>query len=331
MEDWKDPREIEYFELEEFADKIKLSDNVLYHLDEVRKSFEDYLKLLKNAVGDDAASIIWYWLDQGEEELLSSGKIERHTFQNQDLLKSDIFFDDTKINQERIKRIHKFVCDKSETATGILQGEYRKTPVWVGTTEKYDPTKKISNGAIIEDGMVKDIHWMGAQPQDIPNFMKALVNMCSINSLKTIYSDPFLRSALVHLLLVRIQPFGDGNRRTARVLHNLTFTKEINKYFGTKLKLSPVNISRSILEYQPDYAERINHIKFNINDDNNEEMNRWFDYILRRYEDQFFYQENRISELENSRKFITEKLLRENNEYEEIAEQVKLKKLFESK
>ena len=45
-------------------------------------------------------------------------------------------------------------------------------------------------------------------------------------------SNPFLKSALIHLLFLRIHPYADGNGRTARLLHNSKFTASINSIYG---------------------------------------------------------------------------------------------------
>lgn len=127
--------------------------------------------------------------------------------------------------------------------------------------------------------------------------MKSYIDYYKKRKLLPLYYNPFLKSALAHLLFVRIHPFGDGNGRTARIIHNITFTSEINKFYGTSLKLSPLNISANIKVNQITYAMRINNVKFNMEEETNKEINKWFDFILNMYEEQIYFQTNRLKEI----------------------------------
>ena len=68
----------------------------------------------------------------------------------------------------------------------------------------------------------------------------------------------------MHLLFLRIHPYGDGNGRTARIIHNLKFTETINKLYGMKLKISPLNLSDSILLNKITYVKKIDNIYFDL-------------------------------------------------------------------
>lgn len=294
--DWCRPQEYDYFDLLEYIDKIVLNEKVLLQLMEVGQKFEEYLRKLKEISGfednRDAYGLIYDWLDNSMNELRESAAIEKHnfTFANKDLINGDLFFDRTDLNHERIKKIHRFVCANSETNEGILVGEYRKKPAIIGKQNK--------------DGR-KNIYWYGVKYHDIFQYMHAYIEFYKERKLSPLYYNPFLKSALAHMLFVRIQPFGDGNRRTARIIHNITFTSEINKFYGTSLKLSPLNISSNIRINQITYADRLNKIKFNMEEDTNDEINAWFSFILNMYEEQLFYQSNRLKELERKFKTLT--------------------------
>ena len=62
--------------------------------------------------------------------------------------------------------------------------------------------------------------------------MDDFIKFYKTKSLSVIDSNPFLKSALAHLLFVRIHPFSDGNGRTARMIHNMKFTESINNIYG---------------------------------------------------------------------------------------------------
>lgn len=309
-------KEPEFFDLLEYVDQIKLTDDVLYHLADVNATFEQYLKTLGKYTAYDDTSVLFYWLDNTQKELISSGKIEQHkfAFSNEELMSGDLFFDSLLINHKRIKDIHRFVCEHSTTNENILVGEYRKNPVWVGSV--------LPNNE-------KDIKWYGAKAEDIESFMKSYIEFYKKNGLREIYSNPFLKAALAHLLFVRIRPFGDGNGRTARVIQNLSFTSGINKFYGTKLKISPLNISANIHINQYTYVKRINRIPFDKDTFDNETINKWFDFILNMYDEQLYFQQNRIPDLVRAFERIKEmSATTTDGTFEEQTQKSKINKLF---
>lgn len=101
---------------------------------------------------------------------------------------------------------------------------------------------------------------------------------------------------------MRIHPFSDGNGRTARMLHNIKFTDSINKIYGMNLKICPLNLSHSIFINKPTYARRIDDIYFDLDHDCNEEINRWFNFLLNMIDEQIYYHNNRISNLDRALK-----------------------------
>lgn len=281
--EWINPNRVKYFELEDFIEKIKLEPRIYELLSETDDLFEDYIKHLSNVYDNALDSLVYDWLDQGIKEQMYSNEIENHRIFFKDMAKSDLFFEKLSINHERIKRIHKFVCDKGTTHTSIV-GDYRKDKATVGTN---------INGEYV-------IYWNGVEAEDIKKFMDNFIKVYKTNSVKEIYNNPFLKAALVHLLFVRIHPFGDGNGRTTRIIQNIAFTNGINKIYGSNLKLSPLNISQGITVTKFEYVDILNKIHFDLDYDNNELINAWFKYMLYRYQDQIYYQQSRFGKIDKN-------------------------------
>ena len=63
---------VKYFSLEEYLERIKLQDDLLFHLEDTSKDFDDYIKLL--SIYDDE-EIINYWIDLVHQELKASQNI----------------------------------------------------------------------------------------------------------------------------------------------------------------------------------------------------------------------------------------------------------------
>lgn len=283
MEYISKPKKPELFNLLEYVDKIKVSKLVLAHMQETNENFEVFLKKLREFSDQDITNLVYLWLDNSMKELVSSSEIEnqRFWFSNQDLLAYDLFFDRLNISEQRIKNIHKYVCEHSKTGAKRV-GEYRIKDTWVGLNVK--------NGQDI-------IYWWGAKPEDIKPFMKSYLEFYKNLSVNQLYSNPFLKSALAHLLFVKIHPFEDGNGRTARIIQNICFTSAINRLYDTKLKLSPINTSINIKTNQLTYARSINNIDFSMDSDNNEAINSWLDFILNMYDEAMYYGKNHLPRL----------------------------------
>ena len=119
------PNRVKYFDLQEYVANIKLSDSVLFHMEETAENFTDYLKALGNYCNHDEYTAVLYWLDSCLDELKNSAEIEKHTFKNSELLSGDLFFDRLSISHERIKKIHEFISENSEVTSEKI-GEYRQ-------------------------------------------------------------------------------------------------------------------------------------------------------------------------------------------------------------
>lgn len=293
--------EVDYFPLQEYVDRIKVEDFVLQHMEETNKDFDKYLRCLSQY---DNYSVIYYWMDNLAKELKYSQAIEKHYIKGRDIIQNDVFFDTLQMSHARIKRLHQFVMHDEK------ESDYRTDDVWVG---RFD---QLGN---------KHVYWNGVKPETVKQFMDDFITFYKSNSLSVINTNPFLKSALTHLLFVRIHPFTDGNGRTARIIHNMKFTESINKIHGMKLKISPLNLSQSILINQPTYAKTINNIYFDLEHDSNFEINKWFDFILNMVDEQLFFSMERIPKLDRSFQTLSTMKDTDTSEVKEQIDKMKIK------
>lgn len=273
------PNKVTYFDLEEYVKRIKVEDYVLEHMEESNEMFDQYLKKLSQY---DDYSIIYYLIDYVSKELSDSYAIEKHYIEPSKILKNDVFFETLQMNHSRIKKIHTFVLGQEE--------DYRQ--------------KDVKVSAVMKDGS-EVVYWHAPIHEDVKRFMDDFIKIYKTKSLSLIHSNPFLKAALIHLLFVRIHPFVDGNGRTARVIHNIKFTEAINNIHNMKLKISPLNLSSSILINQFEYAKRLDSIYFDLEHDCNAEINKWFDYILKMVDEQVYFSSTKIDELDEALKNIS--------------------------
>ncbi len=150
--DWINEERVKYFNILEFVSKIKLNDNVLYHMEETGLNFEKYLKILFNYSNENDSSIILYLLNLTSTELKQSSLLENQTAHDTYTIDDHLFFDRLSISHERIKDIHRFVCEKGNLNVSY---DYRKTSVNVGTSFK--------------DGY--QVYWYAPEAKDVKAFM----------------------------------------------------------------------------------------------------------------------------------------------------------------
>lgn len=271
---------VEYFLLEDYIARIKLLPRVLEHLEDTNKDFDDYMTKLSKY---DEEYIINYWIYLLYIELISNQKIESIKNDETKLSDKQLFFDTLNINHKRIHTLHNFVTE------GELEESYAYR------------TNDVNVSKINPDGS-ESIFWRGAKGKDVNKFMNDFLRIYKQGGTKLIYSNPFLASSLIHLLFLRIHPYKDGNGRTSRIIHNIKFTEMVNKLYGTRLKLSPLNISESILINKITYVKRIDNIYFDIKNDCNEEINAWFNFILDMVDEQLYKSVNMLEHIDSSKK-----------------------------
>ena len=89
-----------------------------------------------------------------------------------------------------------------------------------------------------------------------------------------------------------------ANGRTARLLHNAKFTESINSIYGTKLKISPLNLSESIYLNKPTYVKAIDSIYFDLEHDTNDAINAWFNVMLNMADEQIYSSGNKLETID---------------------------------
>ena len=296
---------VKYFSIKEYLSKIELESKTLEQMEIVNKEFDQYLEKLMQY---DELAITLFLCNAFEEEIKYSNIIENHIVHPMEINSQNMFFDRLAINHNRIKELHKFVLKKDTIS------EYRTEDVRISAFYYLDEVNNKNYENIISiDGKeyYEDIYWYGAEAEDIKRFMDDFIAFYKDTGITVLHSNPFIKSALVHLLFLRIHPFNDGNGRTARLLHNMKFTDSINRIKGSNLKISPINISPGINQFKKTYAECIDNIYFDLEhfsyrNSNNPEINRWIKFLLNTAESEIFFLENQLEEKHEALENISE-------------------------
>lgn len=275
--DCQNPNKVKYFDLRDYIDNIKIDPFVLEHMEETNKNFDIYMKKINICEEED---VIHLWIMNTAEEIVKSNQIENHFIKKQDILKENLFFDTLKMSHNRIHELHHFVMQDNSEMTG-----YRNEPIKVSAIYK-DKTEKV--------------FWYGPEPEDVEKFMDTFIKVYKSSDMSVINSNPFLKSALIQLLFIRIHPYMDGNGRTSRVLHSIKLTESINKIYGKNYRLCPLNISASVLINQITYVNILDNLYFDLEHDNSEYINKWFNFVLNMIDEQLYYQGSKLESLNDA-------------------------------
>ena len=288
---------VNYFSLEEYINKIEISEQVKDHLEYTVDCFLEYLeKILKY----DVKYINKYWIYLLYNELKSNQAIEDYNPHNIDKIPDRLLSDSLIMTNQKIHELHDIIMQ----GTNKDGFEYRKTPVKISSVKP--------NGE-------ETVFYYGVNNEDVDKFMNDFIkvyNHIGYNFLKdliqkyknatnqeekdrTLLKCAFLKSALLHLLFIRIHPYRDGNGRTARVLQNLEFIGFLSKINGVNLKQSPINLSRSIQTNKITYVKILDNLAFNNKDDDNELINKWFDFMLNMADEQIYMSSNQADRIDD--------------------------------
>lgn len=288
---------VSYFSLDEYFSRIKLNDDILFHLDDTNRDFDEYINKLKKF---PPLTVLYFLINSFSNEIIDTNLIENHIIDPIEINNYNVFIKSLSMNNKRIKELHQFVTRDTDFK------DYRTNEVRVSG---------INNGK-------EEIFWYGVNPEEINKFMNDFLKIYHNHSLSFINQNPFVKGALLHLLFVRIHPFSDGNGRTARIIHTIKFTQMVNDIYKCHLKISPLHLSQSILLNKLTYQKRINNIYFDLEHDSNKEINDFIDFILDMTDEQLFYMGNQLENASSIMKNIKDTV--SINEIERIAKSMRL-------
>lgn len=279
--------------VKEFLKDVKLTEDTKEYLNETWSEIEKYILRLKEYNDKHVQLFLREYLI---EDVIDSSRMENslYSFDIISYYNAGVF-DSFSDPEQVLKSVNKMVRKNDKiiarekyynTYNGLkydeylelekwnLSGNYRKNVVWIGDS----------------NNIQKAIH-VPPKPEEIPEYMKDLLD--SLNNPQYEVSDelkdPIIKAALLHMIFIKIHPFGNGNGRTARILLNCCLRKGINLRFDTKFLYPPINLSPSFQFSKYSYNEYQNNIIFRPDYDNNVAINKWILYNLNSIKEQLYY------------------------------------------
>lgn len=285
-----------------FLENIKLDENIKSYLKYVWEEIEIYLKRLEHYSKE---SLEIFLQDYLIKETVNSNKIENALYSFDAVHLYNDLLRDKDIDERILKKLNKLVRTKDkiidkenyinsfknisyeqylENEKWNLEGNYRKNVVWLGSS----------------NDMENAIH-IPPKPEEIEEYMHDFFDYLNNSNylINEDLKDPIIKSVLLHMIFIKIHPFGNGNGRTARILLNNNLRIEINKKYNLKFLYPPINLSMSFDASKQTYNEKQNNIIFKEGVDNNQAINSWIKYNLIAIEEQLFYINSRLDHYDN--------------------------------
>lgn len=262
---------------------IKVQDDVLTFINELEEGYFEYLRLLES-YGEDF--ILLYLSAYRELELVStleinsgtslSAMFHRKITRGDSIMKAiDWIKHDYTLSTKGLHAIHKEVM-KNDNRNYLVKGKFRKDPAAIGSfmLDEAGEFAKDENGEKI--GIVK---YLAPPAEEVPQMMQEVLdffnNEMDINEQ---LRHPYLQSAVAHALVVHVQPYMDGNARTARVLHHVKLWQHAYENLGINISAPALYLSGDYMFSRSSYRGKIDLINDNVL--NNEAWNVWLNYNL---------------------------------------------------
>lgn len=260
----------------DFFKDFKLSEDVYDHMVDVTN---DMATVVNKLQGYSEEAQYMFLMDAYLKEKAASSRLERVMYIPEilDTYGKD-YTDNVKLTKNSLLLMHKDIL-KESLELHKTPGEYRKHQVWIGNPN---------------EGIEHAFH-VPPQPEEIPELMEDFLEYFNDDSNADV-ANPIVKSALAHVLFIKIHPFADGNGRMARMLQNYKLVTLMNEQCGTKFPLPFFNLSSNYDLTRTTYFSRQNDIKYEPGANNNKAFNKWLDYVLTMYDEQIFYLNNRIGE-----------------------------------
>lgn len=276
-------------EVVEKVKNLKISDDVLEHVDEtskrLREVYLDEIEEFRDHV-------------PGLKEYLNSIKVG-DIMDNQKMEKENSFLIGLYMQINKQTAIDKLI--KKLRTKGVITNKdivnIHDTLLY-GTSSENDEKVRSHNykfvGRKYQSGKI-EIDYFVIDYKDIPEATNAIANYFNNpvgNS--DIDSNVFLRPFIIHGLFGAVQMFEDGNTRMGRIMQHALMWQLINEQMGYDFEQPPIYATRSYYPMREKCREKIKNIVVN-NDD--EAWNDWFHFNLNRIEDQMYCNDENIKAL----------------------------------
>lgn len=271
-----------FMEIIESAESIQLDDFNKYFLDEMIGKYQEYLVEIQEF---NERTLEHYLNTIKQHEKINNHRTESEnpffiTFYSQTLKEDSLTHlitllnEDPKLSSEDIKVLHKILMEGTDSEFG--SDDYRK-----------NDTKFV--GAFNPDGS-KRIDYIPIPSEVVEESMDRVLELLNDDNIE----NPFINPFIVHGLIAVMQPFDDGNTRTARLLQHGKIWTSTNSLYFTSFNKPTLYLSENYLISKKQYRELINSLAIQKN---NPAWNSWIKYNLFKVDEQLNYLGGNVAKL----------------------------------
>lgn len=263
---------------------IKIFDNTLFHLEEIENTYIKYMEKLKELPFLQYHAFVSALESQ---ELINNQMMEQENsflitlyknIQNENPIDYLCHMFGSDVTLAQIDKLHSILvygteADKEQNVrfrNGDYASDYDK---WVGY---YHNGKQV-------------IQYVPPNPGEVMKRMQDIVHFLNNSRERSLLYNIFIKSFIFHLEIAALQPFGDGNTRTARLLQSGSIWKESNRALNEKFERPILYASHRYKLYAGTYRKNIQSV---VVDKSNEAWNRWFEFNLNMFDEVFYKMNN---------------------------------------
>lgn len=266
---------------------IKIYDNCMFHIEDILKKYEEYLKILIQLEPNKLKLFIKHLknreiINNQETEMEESFMLELFKLsQRKDSIDITMkAFEDDSLTIDEIKKIHRIVIKGSSDDLESNHNLRNDNNKWVGSFG--------TNGQ-------RKIDYIPPNFNEIEELLSEVLSYLNEQD-NTNFINIFIKPLIAHALIAYIQPFGNGNTRLARVLQHCKICASTNKLFNTKFTHPVIYLSKNYLITRGQYRGLIKEIAINKDDD---AWNKWFRYNLNMIDEQLFFLDKQLNSYKN--------------------------------
>lgn len=262
---------------------IKVYDNCMFHMKDILKKYDEYLRKLMDLEPKKLKYFIQNLrnreiVNNQEAELEESFLVELFQLsQKTDSIDVTMrYFNTNDLNKNDIKKIHRIVIKGS---SDDLQENYdyrQHNNLWVGC---------------YGTGGDKVIDYIPPKYEELNELLDEV--LLYLNEKNDNIDNLFIKPLIVHALIAYIQPFGNGNTRLARVLQHCKICHTTNEIFNTNFTHPTLYLSKNYFLTRSQYRGLIRYI---ATEKNNNAWNSWFKYNLNMIDEQLFFLDKQLTQ-----------------------------------
>lgn len=270
---------------------LKVYDSTMFHLDDVISMYNEYIEKINN-MSDLQRKTFLRIIEDNE-------LIDNQTVENENSFLVTFY---SKLEKQHSLNYLKTMFSKKNTS--VEEVNHLHSIMINGSSADEPQNHRYRDGSHPSD----DQRWVGYYDSNnkpvveyvpIPSNMvmqemKSLIDYVNDLSDNSIFSNIFIKPMIIHAEMAVMQPFGDGNTRTARLLQYGDMWKLTNEQSSNHVLKPVLYLSDRYKIYRRDYRTYIKNIAVQKDDD---AWNKWFDFNLNMIDEKLYKSLNDVDQI----------------------------------